>query len=86
VTAVSDKEILYLQEKSCESNDVLMDKEKLIEVETTETGEVKGDVYMHYFRCIGWAYFLGSLSLYIVYQGLKTITISKSKDIAPFMI
>jgi len=45
------------------------DKNKLIEVEKAETGKVKGDVYVHYLRSIGFTLSFLTLFLYIIYQG-----------------
>lgn len=46
-------------------------KNKLIEVEKAETGSVKGDVYMHYFRSIGIPMLIATLVSSLVSQGLQ---------------
>jgi len=44
-------------------------KEKLIEVEKSETGSVKRDVYLHYFKAIGLQMGLFTIAFNVVYQG-----------------
>lgn len=46
-------------------------KEKLIEAEKAETGSVKGDVYMHYFKAVGMPLMLGTLIFNGVAQALQ---------------
>lgn len=44
-------------------------KDRLIEVEKSETDSVKMAVYMDYFRAAGWHMSVGTFALYFVYQG-----------------
>lgn len=46
-------------------------KEKLIEVETVETGEVKRDVYTHYLQSVSMTYAIVSIALLIAMTGWK---------------
>jgi ATP-binding cassette subfamily C (CFTR/MRP) protein 1 len=46
-----------------------VDKEKLIEVEKSETGSVKRDVYLHYFKAIGLKMGLFTICFNVLYQG-----------------
>ncbi|XP_053980762.1 multidrug resistance-associated protein 1 isoform X1 [Hylaeus volcanicus] len=45
--------------------------EKLIEVEKTETGSVKWQVYSHYFKSIGWFLSITTIIMNAVYQGFS---------------
>lgn len=46
-------------------------KNKLIEVEKAETGSVKGDVYMHYFKAIGVPMVIATLVSSVISQGFQ---------------
>ena len=46
-------------------------REKLIEVETVETGKVKRDVYTHYLQSVSMVYAIVSIILLIAMTGLK---------------
>ena len=46
-------------------------REKLIEVEKSETGSVKLSVYFHYLKAVGWKMTFCVLLLHCVFQGSK---------------
>ncbi|XP_076297622.1 multidrug-Resistance like Protein 1 isoform X1 [Lasioglossum baleicum] len=46
-------------------------KDKLIEVEKTETGSVKWHVYSHYLRSIGWFLSIATIVMNVIYQGFS---------------
>ncbi|KZC08998.1 Multidrug resistance-associated protein 1 [Dufourea novaeangliae] len=54
-----------VSEKLTQPND------KLIEVEKTETGSVKWQVYSHYFKSIGWFLSIATIIMNAIYQGFS---------------
>ena len=48
------------------------DKNKLIEVEKTETGSVQFSVYVYYLRAVGWAMALITVLLNLMFQGIHS--------------
>lgn len=46
-------------------------KDKLIEAEKAETGSVKGDVYVHYFKAVGMPLMAGTLIFSLISQGFQ---------------
>jgi len=44
-------------------------KDKLIEIEKSETESVKLSVYKDYFRAAGWTLSIGTFMLYFIFQG-----------------
>ncbi|XP_076227008.1 multidrug-Resistance like Protein 1 isoform X3 [Nomia melanderi] len=60
----------YIRSNSI-NNKLTQPKDKLIEVERTETGSVKWQVYSHYFKSIGWFLSIATIIMNAIYQGFS---------------